>query len=104
MAVTGQADFSLSMAISGWQAARGLPVTGWVDEETAAAMGESVEYEHPPEWYTLNLAEDPAAVGRFLHQHGKNLPWLKRLQGSNRIKPTGLIDVATAWVLEREMA
>lgn len=103
LTVTGTADTAFRMALAGWQASKGLPRTGEVDEVTAAALGESEEYALPPEWWTSNLGEDPAAVGRFLDLKGVSRDWLLRLQGTNGIRPTGLVDAATAWVLEREL-
>ncbi len=103
LTVTGIADGTFRLAVSGWQAARGLPRTGEVDEVTAVSLGESEEYVLPPEWWTRNLGEDPAAVGRYLDQVGRGHNWLLRLQGTNGIEPTGLIDVRSAWVLEREL-
>jgi hypothetical protein len=100
--VTGVADLAFATALSGWQRASGLPSTGEVDVVTAAWLGESAEYATPPEWYTLNLFEDADAVDRFLAQMGKDRGWLLRLQGSNGHEPDGWIDVATAWLIERE--
>lgn len=102
LAVTGVEDQAFFMALSGWQWHTGLPVTGWVDVVTAAALGESEEYATPPEWYTTNLEMDYLAVSRFLAQMGKDRGWLQRLQGTNGHEPTGLIDVETAWLIERE--
>lgn len=102
LTVTGVEDQALFMALSGWQWHTGLPVTGRVDERTAAALGESTEYAQPPEWYTKNLETDYRAVSRFLAQMGKDRGWLQRLQGTNGHEPTGLIDVDTAWLIERE--
>lgn len=103
LTVTGVQDISFRMALTGWQAKRGLLRTGEVDAATAEALGESEDYATPPDWYTTNLGEDPAAVSRFLQHHSKSRDWLLRLQGTNGIRPTGLIDVQTGWVLEREL-
>lgn len=103
LTVTGQPDVTFYAALTGWQRAKGLLVTGEVDAATAALMGESEDYATPPDWWTKNLAEDGAAVLRFLEQHGLDWAWLARTQGTNGIKPSGLIDVQTAWILEREM-
>lgn len=100
--VTGVQDANFRMAVKGWQAHNGLPQTGEVDVWCANLLGESEEYATPPEWYTDNLAHDGDAVDRFLAQHGWDLNWLRRLQGTNGGKPTGLIDVDTAWRIERE--
>lgn len=103
MTVTGVADLGFRLALSGWQASRGLPRTGEVDEVTATALGESEEYVLPPEWWTQNLSIDHGAVHRFLDLKGRSRDWLLRVQGTNGIQPTGLVDVQTAWILEREL-
>lgn len=101
--VTGVQDAQFRLAVSGFQTARGLPVTGTADEVTAEALGESEEYTQPPSWWTRNLADDGAAVLRFLDQHGWDWAWLARLQGTMGRKPSGLIDHDTAWRIEQYM-
>jgi hypothetical protein len=102
--VTGQEDASFRLALSGFQTARGLPVTGTADEVTAEALGESEEYILPPSWWTKNLATDGAAVLRFLEQHDLDLAWLLRLQGNMGRKPDGLIDHQTGWEVDKFIA
>jgi hypothetical protein len=102
LTVTGVEDKVFATALRGWQRNSGLPVTGVVDEFTAVLMGESEDYTTPPDWYTTNLETDYGAVTRFLYQMGKDRGWLQRLQGTNGHEPTGLIDVETAWLIERE--
>lgn len=102
MPVNGIMDNSFHMVVQGWQRRRGLPVTGVVDEATARLLGESVEYQGAPTWWTENLGLDDNAVLRYLDQVGKDHEWILRLQGNNGISPHGMIDVETAWLIERD--
>lgn len=102
LGVTGVKDMAFGLAVAGWQARRGLSRTGVVDEATAVSLGEAAETWAPPDWWTENLGRDRLAVGRFLRQAGRDGAWLRRLQGSAGRVPSGLIDEATAWLVERD--
>jgi hypothetical protein len=78
------------MVVRGLQELKGLRVTGHLDEATAAALGEAVEWRNPPDWWRDGLtAQDLAVPADVVH----------RLQGRLGLKPTDVIDASTAWAL-----
>ena len=78
------------MVVRGFQELRGLRVTGLLDEPTAAALGEAVEWGSPPEWWYEGLwVQDLALDADAVH----------RLQGRLGLRVSDLIDADLAWHL-----
>lgn len=81
------------MVVRGFQELRGLRVTGHLDEPTAAAMGEAVEWGSPPDWWFDGMTvQDLAVEADVVH----------RLQGRLGLKASNAIDAHLAWHLETE--
>lgn len=96
---TGVMDNSTVAAVRGFQIALGLAAHGWVDEETARALGPRLQDDLMPEWWTGDdmAPGDPGyeeAVRELGGQAG-----LRRFQGNNGLPATGVINEMTARLL-----
>lgn len=93
--VTGEFDLSTTFAVRGFQKAEGLAGTGEVDEITAAALGPRAADRLVPEWYPGEPLF-PGDQGYDLVLGDRDEAWLRRLQGTHGLPPTGVIDEPTA--------
>lgn len=77
--------------VRGMQELKGLRVTGLVDEPTASALGEAYEWGNGgPAWWREGMSVGEVSVP---------VEAILRLQGRLGIRPSDLIDQATAWAL-----
>lgn len=86
----------LAEVVRGFQDRRGLPATGFVDEDTAMVLGEEAGYGRVPDWYGTD--QGPGVVADLL---GVTSPddvrdAVKRFQGNSGLPVTGVVDEATA--------
>lgn len=94
---TGEYDRTVEIAVRGFQWAVNLSPTGVVDEITALALGPLSDGHMPPEWWEGEDGDYAAQLDAL----GLDEAGLRRLQGNNGIRPTGVVDVETAWAMER---
>ena len=93
--VTGEFDLSTVFAVRGFQKSVGLDGTGEVDAATAAALGPRATDALTPDWYPGEpLYPGFQAYDLVLGDHDE--AWLRRLQGTHGLPPTGVIDEPTA--------
>lgn len=89
---TGIADADLASAVRGFQRARGLVITGELDEATVAALGAVVTAGLIPEWYRTEI-EDVIVGARI---GGTDRDTILRFQSAAKLPLTGVVDEATA--------
>jgi murein L,D-transpeptidase YcbB/YkuD len=100
-------DVDLELHVRAVQKAHGLPATGFVDAETAEAVGEGARQGLVPDWFERELSlgtygADVAEV-RYLLGLPRKLVFdaaldnrVRRFQSRCRITPNGVIDERTA--------
>ena len=96
---SGVFDNHTVAAVRGFQVGAGLPASGWVDEDTARALGSREQDRLTPVWFK---GEDlkPGQPGYDVATAALGgLNGLKRFQGNNGLRPTGVIDAETARLL-----
>lgn len=86
-------DTVFQMVVRGYQELKGLRVTGHLDEPTAAALGEAVEWGNPPGWWFDGMTVQDLAVDDDV---------VYRLQGRLGLKASNAIDANLAWHLVTE--
>ena len=96
---TGVLDASTVAAVRGFQVACGLQAHGWVDDDTAEALGARAADNLLPEWWEgqdISPGDEGylAAVGLLGGE-----PALRRFQGNYGLPATGVIDADTARLL-----
>lgn len=87
--------------VRGLQRRRGLVPSGVVDAVTAEVLGESAGVDLPPVWWDGVVAPSDPGYSLLSARFGHDEASIRRLQGSHGIKPSGLIDRATADILDR---
>ena len=96
---TGAMDNSTVAAVRGFQVALGIEPSGWVDAETAAALGPRASDEVLPEWFK-GAPLHPGDPGYEVATSVVGGPdAVRRLQGNHGLPPTGIVDEATARLL-----
>ena len=100
--VPGVFDAALSAAVRAFQRGARLPMTGVVDEETAAALGEREGFGLlPPWWEGTEISEvDPLwkeKIEPLIGPGGADA--LRRFQGRVNLLPSGVVDESTARIL-----
>lgn len=93
--VTGQWDAYTVATVRGVQALASLPITGVVDEATAAALGPRVTDGDVPSWFTTGEGNYSDVVERLVGGEAG----LRRFQSAQGLTPTGAVDEATARLL-----
>lgn len=96
--LTGVADLAFTLVVRGFQSGVGLPVSGVVDEATAAALGEQAGWGLLPDWYKGEpLCPGDQGYELVLAVIGGDGPdAVKRFQGQHGLVPTGVVDETTA--------
>lgn len=89
---TGIADADMESAIRGFQRARGLVITGELDQRTVAALGSVPTAGLLPEWYGTEI-QDTVVAARI---GGSDEASIRRFQSAAGLPLTGLVDEATA--------
>lgn len=96
----GVFDSACSAAVRAFQRGARLPMTGVVDEETAAALGEREGFGLLPRWWQ---GREVCEGGEEWDTHVRPLvgdsDGLKRFQGTHHLPPTGIVDETTARIL-----
>lgn len=102
--ITGTFSEENAARVRGLQLAKGLPVSGEVDEPTAEVLGESADAGQTPEWYERDLAlwDEGADVKALREALGMNNgddrfdpdveAAVRRFQSENEIDPTGRVN------------
>lgn len=94
---TGLFDRGLEVVVRGYQFCMGLAQTGQVDEETAAELGQEAGYDLKPDWFTKDIrCGDPGWSVVADRLGSDDVDALKRFQGNNGLRPTGVVDEWTA--------
>lgn len=102
MVVTGFFDLSTAISVRGLQDYASLPTTGFVDEDTARALGPRAIDHLAPKWFE---GEDIRPGDQLWDavMGNRDEKWLRRFQGQHRIEPTGVINERTAQLLHALM-
>lgn len=87
--------------VRGLQRQVGLVPHGVVDAVTAVVLGESASVDLPPVWWDREVAPSDPEYPRLSARFGVDEAAVRRLQGTNGLQPTGLIDLPTAHILDR---
>ena len=87
--------------VRGLQRVHHLVPSGVVDADTAVVLGEAAGVDLPPSWWHGVVAPSDPGFQMLSARFGVDEPAVRRLQGSNGLKPTGLIDLPTAHILDR---
>jgi murein L,D-transpeptidase YcbB/YkuD len=87
--------------VRGLQREHGLTPHGVVDASTAVVLGEAASAGLPPEWWDGDVAPSDPEYSRLSARFGVDEAAVRRLQGTNGLQPTGLIDRSTAGLLDR---
>jgi peptidoglycan hydrolase-like protein with peptidoglycan-binding domain len=86
-------DDDLCARVRGLQGVTGLPVTGVVDAETAAVLGERAAAGKIPSWF--GTPEQDSVLVELLH----DADGLRRFQSAHRLPVTGVLDTECAILL-----
>jgi murein L,D-transpeptidase YcbB/YkuD len=98
-APTGVFDNHTIAAVRGFQVGAGIPASGWVDEDTARALGPREQDRLLPVWFKgCDLSPGEPGYDVATSALG-GVDGLKRFQGNNGLRPTGVIDADTARLL-----
>lgn len=96
---TGFYDYDTASSVRGLQQIQRLVITGEVDEETATLLGPRAQDAVPPEWFALlPIGPDNLEYAALTEPFGGE-PGLRRTQGQYGLVPTGIIDEATALII-----
>ena len=108
----GVYDFETTARVRALQNARGLPVTGVVDEDTAEALGELPTASQMPSWYQgeRKLGDEGDDIRELRRMLGLSaIPYfdrvcedaVRRLQSEHGVKPDGHANIDVAcWLGE----
>lgn len=95
----GKYGFGTQMVVRGFQRGIGLPLSGYVDEETAIALGPRATDGITPEWFSQDIHPGEPEYSIVLDIFGDEAG-LRRFQGNHGRPPTGVVDETTARLIE----
>lgn len=97
---TGVMDNNTVAAVRGFQVALGIQPSGWVDEDTARALGPRASDSLLPDWFKgCDLHPGDEGYDLAIAPIGEGQAALRRFQGNHGLPATGVIDAETALLL-----